>query len=96
MSDESVEYHVQALGDHEYLVVIRSGASETESRFRASPDVLDAVGPDSATEERVVRETAAFLLTHQPLIDLPSMIYLEDVAAAYDGYLDQLRQRVAR
>jgi hypothetical protein len=92
MSDAPVECQVQSLGDHEYLVAMRSGERAAESRFRAGPAILDALGAGNADEERVVRETAAFLLRHQPLTDLPALIDLEDVAAAYDEYLDELRR----
>ena len=95
MSDDSADYGVQPLGDHEYLLRVPGGASEAEFRFRASPNVLQDLGADGAAEQLVVRETAAFLLEHQPVMDLPPMIDLEDVAAAYDGYLDELRERLA-
>ncbi|MEU2289007.1 hypothetical protein ABZ614_45255 [Streptomyces sp. NPDC013178] len=94
MSDDSVELPVQSLGDHEYLLLVKGDTATTELRFRASSSVLDALGTDSADEQLVVRQTATFLLEHQQVMDLPSMIDLEDVAAAYDGYLDELRQRL--
>lgn len=96
MSDARVELRVESLGDHEYLVAVVSGAQSAESRFRATADVMTELGAGDDAEQRVVRESAAFLLDHQPLTDLPPMIDLEDVAAAYDGYLDDLRLRLAR
>lgn len=95
MSDDSVDFEIESLGDHEYLLRVRGGTGEAEPRFRVSPNVLEDLGVDSADEQLVVRETAAFLLEHQPVTDLPPMIDLEDVAAAYDGYPDELRQRLA-
>ncbi|GGW72778.1 hypothetical protein [Streptomyces xantholiticus] len=95
MSDNSADYGVQPLGDHEYLLRVPGDAREAEFRFRVSPNVLKDLGVDSTAEQFVVRETAAFLLEHQPVMDLPPMIDLEDVAAAYDGYLNELRERLA-
>lgn len=91
-----VELRVEPLGDHEYLVAVVGGEQRAESRFRATPDVMAELGAGDEAEQRVVRESAAFLLDHQPLVDLPPMIDLADVAAAYDGYLDDLRLRLSR
>ncbi|MFE9445990.1 hypothetical protein ACFYO2_45400 [Streptomyces sp. NPDC006602] len=95
MSDHSLDFEVQSLGDHEYLLSVPGDSGEAGPRLRASPDVLEDLGVDSTAEQLVIRETVAFLLDHQPVMDLPAMIDLEDVAAAYDGYVDELRQRLS-
>lgn len=94
MHDTSVEFQVRPLGDHEYLVLVTSATGTAESQLRADPEVLDDLGVDGGDEELVVRETAAFLARHQSVIDLPAMIDLQDVAAAYDTYYDELRERL--
>ncbi|MCD9877994.1 hypothetical protein [Streptomyces guryensis] len=69
--------------------------SEQDPLSQQALDVMEALGADDAAEPRVVRETAAFLLDHQPVIDLPPLIDLDDVVAACDGYLEELRRRLA-
>ncbi|HSA51542.1 MAG TPA: hypothetical protein VLH10_15720 [Yinghuangia sp.] len=96
MSDSVVHFRIEPLGDHEYLVAISSGTQTAEPQVRASPGIMRELGAGEDAEQRVVHETTAFLLDHQPLFDLPPMIDLEDVAAAYDDYLDELRQRLSR
>ncbi|MFF4352527.1 hypothetical protein [Streptomyces sp. NPDC001530] len=95
MDGVPVEFQIQPLGDHAYLVAIRSGTQTAEVEFRATPAVMEALGAGDDAEQRAVRETAAFLLDHQPVIDLPPLIDLDDVEAAYDGYLEELRRRLA-
>ncbi|UGQ12776.1 hypothetical protein LO772_03905 [Yinghuangia sp. ASG 101] len=94
MSDSTVIFRIEPLGDHEYLVAIHSGTETAEPQIRASPGIMRVLGAGEDDEERVVHETAEFLLAHQPLFDLPPMIDLEDVAAAYDDFLDILRKRL--
>jgi hypothetical protein len=96
MSDAPTEFDIRSLHDHDYLVVVRRGAERAESEFRVSAAVMRAVDAGDEAEQHAVRETAAFLLEHQPLIDLPPLIDFDDVAAAYDGYLDELRRRLVR
>lgn len=90
------EFQIEPLGDHEYLVAIRSGDEKAEIEFHATSDVMEALGVDDAAEQHVVRETAAYLLDHQAVVDLPPLIDLDDVSAAYDGYLEELQRRLAR
>lgn len=90
----SEQIEVEPLGDHDYLVRVRHSAGEIESRFRASEDVLSGLGAAAADEQRVVEETAAYLMDHQPAIDLPPMVDLDDMAAAFDDYLARLRERM--
>lgn len=94
MSDTPVEFQVEALGEHEYLVTIRNGEESSQSRLLASQGILEQLGVDSSMEQTVIRETTAFLLEHQPAVDLPPAIDLDDVAAAYDDYVEELRLRL--
>jgi len=90
---ETIE--VEPLGEHDYLVRARHGGAVVESRFRSTADVLDRLGVSEADEQRVIEETASYLFEHQPVIDLPPMVDLDDMAAAFDDYIAQLRQRIA-
>ncbi|TKA03160.1 hypothetical protein [Actinacidiphila oryziradicis] len=96
MDGVPVEFQIEPLEDHGYLAAIRGGAQRAEVEFRATPDVMEALGIHDAAEQCAVRETAAFLCDHQPVIDLPPLIDLEDVAAAYDDYIEELRRRLRR
>ena len=64
-----------------------------ESLFRTDADYLESIGLAEADRTRVVEETARFLAEHQPVIDFPPVIDLEDIAATYDDYPQQLRNR---
>ncbi|MFE5588148.1 hypothetical protein [Kitasatospora sp. NPDC056531] len=91
----SEHFEVEPLGDHEYLLRARAGEEMIQSRFRASETVAEQLHATSADEQRLVEETAEFLAEHQPVIDLPPMVDLDDVAACYDDYLEQLSRRLA-
>jgi hypothetical protein len=62
----------------------------------ASPGVVDAISVLEADEIRVVEATAAYLIERQRADDLPSTLDLDEVAAAYDDYIDDIRMRLAR
>jgi hypothetical protein len=89
------QIEVEPLGEHEYLVRARHGGGDLESRFRASRNVLDRAGVRAGDEQRAIEHSVAFLLEHQPVIDLPPMVDLDDMAAAFDDYLGFLRERLA-
>lgn len=90
----SEHLQVEPLGDHEYLVRARETRGTVVSRFQANPSILEELHVPESEEQRVVNETAAFLAERQPLIDLPQMVDLEDVAAAYSDYVDVLSHRL--
>ncbi|MGF1428271.1 ATP-binding protein [Kitasatospora sp. LaBMicrA B282] len=93
MSDE---IRVEPLGDHEYLVRFPTTGDEVTSRFQATADTIDRLHVPGADEERIVAETAHFLAERQPTVDIPPMIDLDDVAAAYgDDYLEELGRRLS-
>ncbi|MBR7838759.1 hypothetical protein KDL01_36160 [Actinospica durhamensis] len=87
---ENIE--VEPLGEHDYLVRARYPEGVAESRFRAGPNLLEQLGASPADEQRLVEHSASYLLAHQPVIDLPPMVDLEDLAAVYDGYLAEMRK----
>ncbi|MEU1290010.1 hypothetical protein [Kitasatospora sp. NPDC005856] len=90
-----MDIRIEPLGDHEYLVRFPTAGEEITSRFQASEATVDRLKAPGAGEERIVAETALFLTRRQPVIDIPPMIDLDDVAAAYgDDYLDELGSRL--
>ncbi|MDQ0822533.1 hypothetical protein QFZ79_000271 [Arthrobacter sp. V4I6] len=89
------QFEVEALIEHEYLVRTQAEGEVIESRFRVDPGVLEQLELEGADERQVVRQTAVFLATHQPIIDFPPMLDLADVIASYDDYPERLRRQLA-
>ncbi|WP_063813212.1 hypothetical protein [Nocardia anaemiae] len=85
---------VEPVIDHEYRVRIDDHGDTIESQFVVDADVLAELGFDPADEQRIVEHTARFLADHQPVIDFPTLVYLDEVAAAYRDYPDDLRRRL--
>lgn len=85
---------VKLVIDHEYRVRIVDGGHSVESEFVVDPDVLTELGFDPGDEQLIVEHTARFLADHQPVLDFPVLVYLDEVAAAYRDYPDELRRRL--
>ncbi|MEU3498275.1 hypothetical protein [Kitasatospora cineracea] len=93
----AVDIRVEPLGDREYLVRVEDGRVEAATQVRVTDGVLERPGLDGSDEQQVVRETVAFLIERQPVIDIPPMIDLDDLADAYgDAYLEELARRLGR
>ncbi|MEU5547078.1 hypothetical protein AB0G85_32585 [Streptomyces sioyaensis] len=91
----SEQFEIEPLGDHDYLVRARYSGGVIESRFRASPAVIDELDAAKADEQRVIEETALYLAERQPVMDLPPMVDLDDVEAAYgDHYITEMTRRL--
>ncbi|MFD8483081.1 hypothetical protein [Kitasatospora sp. NPDC059673] len=91
----AADIRVEPLGDREYLVRVEEGAAQAATRIRVTDTVLDRTGLPEADEGQVVHETVAFLIERQPVIDIPPMIDLDDLADAYgDSYLKELERRL--
>lgn len=65
-----------------------------ESLFRIDPTFLGHIGLGRVDRKRVVEGTARFLAAHQSVIDFPTMMDLEDIAAAYEDFPQKLRDRL--
>lgn len=85
---------VEPVIDHEYRVRIDDHGDSAESQFVVAADVLAELGLDPADERRIVEHTARFLADHQPVLDFPALVYLDEVAAAYDDFPEELRRRL--
>ncbi|GAB2798043.1 hypothetical protein GCM10027073_32630 [Streptomyces chlorus] len=89
------QFQIEPMGEHDYLVRVRYSGGVIESRFQASPAVVDELDAAEADEQRVIEETALYLAERQPVIDLPPMVDLDDVAAAYgDHYINEMTRRL--
>jgi hypothetical protein len=87
---------VESLGDHDYLIRLHQGGETIEIRIRASSDVARRAGVADADEVRLIEATASYLVARQRADDLPSSLDLDDVAAAYDGYLGEMTALLGR
>ncbi|PZH16000.1 hypothetical protein C1I97_07230 [Streptomyces sp. NTH33] len=89
------QFQIEPMGDHDYLVHVRYSGGVIESRFQASPAVVDELDAAEADEQRVIEETALYLAERQPVMDLPPMVDLDDVAAAYgDHCINEMTRRL--
>jgi hypothetical protein len=91
-----ITFKIELVNDNEYAVRSEAEGQSVESLFRTDPDYLEIIWLAEADGKRVVEETARFLAEHQPVIDFPPLIDLEDIAAAYDDYPQQLRNRLGK
>jgi hypothetical protein len=91
-----ITFKIELVNDNEYAVRSEAEGQSVESLFRTDPHYLQSIGLAEADGKRVVEETARFLAEHQPVIDFPPLIDLEDIAAAYDDYPQQLRNRLGK
>ena len=82
---------LEALGDHDYLVRIQQGDDTVVLRMHADPAVVERIADE---EPRVVEATAAYLIARQSADELPEQVDLDDVAAAYDGYVEDLQRQL--
>ena len=82
---------LEALGDHDYLVRLQQGEDTVVLRVHADPAVVERIADE---EQRVVEATAAYLIARQSVDELPEQVDLDDVAAAYDGYVKDLQRQL--
>jgi hypothetical protein len=85
---------VQALGDHHYVIRVQEDEDTIEIRVHASPGVVARIAAVDTDENRVIEATAAYLLARQRADDLPTVLDLDDIAAAYDGYIEDISGRL--
>jgi len=87
-------FDIEPVNQNEYLVRWRSEGQTGESLVHTNPDFLAEAGLDSFDEQLVVEETTTYLAEHQPVIDFPQTVDLEEIAAAYGDYAEQLKARL--
>lgn len=87
--------HVEDLGDHQFLVTLTVGDDTVEMQVHVDPAVVENAGLAAADDQKILHATIDFLLARQQADDLPSQIALDEVAAAYGDFLDDVRERVA-
>jgi hypothetical protein len=82
---------LEALGDHDYLVRFQQDEDTVVVRMHADPAVVVQLTDD---EQRVVEATAAYLIARQSADDLPEHVDPDAVAAAYEGYVEDLHRQL--
>ncbi|WP_311211900.1 MULTISPECIES: hypothetical protein [unclassified Arthrobacter] len=87
-------FDIELVNQNEYLVRWASEGQSGESLVHTNPEFLAAVGLDGFDEQLVVEETTTYLAEHQPVIDFPQTVDLEEIAAAYPEYTEQMKVRL--
>jgi hypothetical protein len=90
------ELRMESLGEHRFLLTSRDSDELVEVQVYADPAVVKRIGLEGVDEQRVIRAAADFLLERQRADELPGKVDLDDVVAAYDGFIDDMRERVSR
>lgn len=85
---------IEELGDHDYRVRVAMDEESVTIRLRATPEIVARITGAEADEIRVVAATMAFLTARQSADDLPEQLDLDDVAAAYDDYVEDIRLKL--
>lgn len=85
---------VEAIGGHDYVIRARQGDELVEIQVYASPAVVARISTGNTDEIQIIQATADYLIRRQRADDLPATLDLEDVAAAYDGYVEDIAVQV--
>lgn len=89
-----LEPDIRVLDAHVYAVdVTRDDETVSEHVVRVPAELSEAWGVDLPSEPPLVRGAVELLVEHHGT-HLPADFTLTDDAVAYDGFLDQLRQRI--
>lgn len=86
--------NIEVLDGDRHLVQIPDDDGPVTILVRVSPAVTARLAPDDISGVRVVKATIEYLLARQRADDLPPQLDLEDVINAYEGFEDELRQRL--
>jgi hypothetical protein len=86
---------IEDVGDHRFLVTMAAEDETVQIEVYVDPAVLDSVGVAPTDEQRLVYAAFVFLLERQRADELPSQLALDEVAAVYDGFLDDVRARIS-
>ena len=81
-------------GPHQYRVEVTEGANTTSHRVVVPESLLAGWGVDGADEERVVRESFAFLLERESASSILPEFSLSTISRYFPEYADELRDRL--
>ena len=86
---------VRPMGAHEWAAVVTEGQDTTSHRITVSPELLDELGIVDLDEQRLVRESVAFLLEREPGDAILREFDLADIPTFFPEYVDEVRTRLA-
>lgn len=90
-----LEPDIRVLDEHVYAVdVTRDDETVSEHTVRVPAELTQEWGIDLTAEPPLVRGAVELLVEHHGT-HLPADFTLTDDGVAYDGFLEQLRQRIA-
>jgi hypothetical protein len=91
---ERIDIH--RAGPHEYdVAVVQSGATTTH-RVQVPEQLRDSLGiPDDQAEERLVRESFAFLLEREPATSILDEFGLDAISRYFPEYDAEIEDRLA-
>jgi hypothetical protein len=91
------------MGPHEYAVTVGEGHLQTQHHVTVPPSLLEELGlgtdsdsegkADRETEERVVRESFAFLLEREPATSILREFQLDVIGRYFPDYVPEMRTR---
>lgn len=89
------EVRITAMGPGEYGVQVREGDVETSHRVTVPDSLVSDLGVAQGEEERLVRESFAFLLEREPATSILREFDLNSISGFFPEYFDELRRRLA-
>ena len=89
------DIRIEALADREYGVQVREGDTTTTHKVTVPEDLLDDLALGNDDEERLVRESFAFLLDKEPATSILRTFDLDVIERYFPDYRTELRARLA-
>jgi hypothetical protein len=100
---ETIE--ILGMGPHEYAVTVNAGPAQTRHRVTVPPAFVSELGLAAAetddeelnapeVEERVVRESFAFLLEREPATSIMREFSLDVIGRFFPEYVREMRTRL--
>jgi len=86
---------VRATGPHQYGVVVTQGGGTTHHDVAVPASLIDGLDLPGLDEERLVRESFAFLLEREPATSIMRKFDLDVISRYFPEYLDVIRARLA-
>jgi hypothetical protein len=89
------DIEITAMGPHEYGVQITEGDTTTSHQVTVPEGLLDDLGLVDVDEERVVRESIAFLLEREPATSIMDEFSLNVISRYFPEYSEELTRRLS-
>ena len=87
---------ITAAGAHEFNVEVTEGDETTSHHVIVPPSLLEQWGVEESDEEKVVRESFAFLLEREPASSILPDFSLAIIPRYFPEYSDELPERLGR